>query len=181
MKDKVTIIFGDSIAYGLYDNELGWSYRLRRKLNKNHFIFNLAIPGQNSNNILDKFEIELKNRYNGIDDFKIIFSFGIKDTLNNNIENFKDNIIKIINKTKIYTKDIIFIGLINPDTSKRVEYNIDIVELFDNTLEEICNKENIKYIKISNLINNDELTDGLHPNNIGHEKISKLILEEIYD
>ena len=60
MKDKVTIIFGDSIAYGLYDNELGWSYMLRRKLIKNHFIFNLAIPGQNSNNILDKFEIELK-------------------------------------------------------------------------------------------------------------------------
>lgn len=181
MKDIVTLIFGDSIAYGLYDNELGWSYRIRKKLSKNHFIFNLAIPGQNSNNILDKFEIEIKNRYNEIDDFKIIFSFGIKDTLNNNIDNFKNNVIKIINKTKTYTNDITFIGLIKPDISKREKYNLDIVKLFDNTLEEICNKENIRYIKISNLINKDELVDGLHPNNEGHEKISKLVLEEIYD
>lgn len=180
MKDVVTLIFGDSIAYGLYDDELGWAYRLRKKLNKNNFIFNQAIPGQNSNDILDKFEIELKNRYNSVDDFKIIFSFGIKDTLNNNIDNFKNNIIKIINKTKTYTKDITFVGLIKPDTNKRIEYNLDIVKLFDNTLEEICKKENINYLKLIDLINNNELTDGLHPNDIGHEKISNVIFEEIY-
>lgn len=177
MKDIVTIIFGDSISYGLYDNELGWAYRLRKKLDNNHFIFNQSIPGQSSFDILNKFEIELKNRYNEIDDFKIIFSFGIKDSLKNNIADFKNNVLEIINKTKPYTKDITFIGLIKPDINKRVEYDLDKVILFDNALEKICNKENLKYIKLINLINNNELIDGLHPNDVGHEKI----LKEIYE
>ena len=83
MKDIVTIIFGDSISYGLYDNELGWSYRLRKKLGYNHFIFNLAIPGQSSFDILNKFEIELKNRYNTSDDFKIEPVASVYNVINN--------------------------------------------------------------------------------------------------
>lgn len=175
--DTVILIFGDSIAYGLYDNELGWAYRLRKKLDNKNFIFNLAIPGQNSFDILNKFEIELKNRYNETDNFKVIFSFGIKDTLKNNIDDFKNNLLQIINKTKNYTKDITFIGLIKPDINKRKEYDLDKVVLFDKTLEEICSKEKLKYIKIRDLINNNELVDGLHPNDVGHKKISNLIIK----
>lgn len=175
--DTVILIFGDSISYGLYDTELGWVYRLRKKLDNNHFIFNQSIPGQSSFDILNKFEIELKNRYNTSDDFKVIFSFGIKDALKNNIDDFLNNVLEIINKAKTYTKNITFIGLIKPNTSKRVEYDLDKVILFDNTLEKICNKENLKYIKLIDLINNNELVDGLHPNDVGHEKI----LKEIYD
>ena len=53
MKDTVSIIFGDSISYGLYDKEsLGWVNRARLNLNNNHYIFNLAIPGQSSKDIL---------------------------------------------------------------------------------------------------------------------------------
>ena len=184
MKDTVTIIFGDSIAYGLYDEELGWVYRLKRKLESNNYVFNLAIPGQSSKDILNKFEIELKSRYNEVDDFKIIFSFGIKDALllskdNNHLNNFKNNILEIINKTKTYTKEIYFIGLINPDTNKRVEYDLKHVTSIENTLEEICNKEKINYIKINHLINKNLLADGLHPNSIGHEKISEEVFEVI--
>jgi len=175
--DTVILIFGDSISYGIYDNELGWAYRLRKKLDNNHFIFNQSIPGQGSFDILNKFEIELKNRYNEIDGFKVIFSFGIKDTLKNNINDFKNNVLEIINKTKTYTKDITFIGLIKPDINERPEYDLDKVILFDNELEKICNKENLKYIKLIDLINNNELVDGLHPNDVGHEKI----LKEIYE
>ena len=181
MKDVVTLIFGDSIAYGLYDKELGWSYRLKKELTNNHFIFNLAIPGSSSNDILNKFEIELKNRYNDIDNFKLIFSFGIKDTLNNNINEFKDNLLKIINISKKYTKDITFIGLIKPDIEKRTEYNLDIVILFNDVIEKLCNEEKIKFIKIIDLITKEQLVDGLHPNNTGHKIIKDEVLKVIYD
>ena len=179
MKDVVTLIFGDSIAYGLYDEELGWVNRTRKALSNNHFIFNLSIPGQNSFDVLNKFEIELENRYNEIDDFKLIFSFGIKDALNNT--DFKDNVLKIINISKKYTSDINFIGLIKPDIIKRKEYNLERVIDIDNILEETCNIEKVKYIKIIDLINDNELVDGLHPNNNGHKKINDIVLKEIYD
>lgn len=186
-KDTVTIIFGDSISYGLYDKEyLGWVNRLKLKLNNNHYLFNLAIPGQSSNDILNKFEIELKNRYNDLDNFKLIFGFGIKDAVllnkdNNHLNIFKENIFKIIEISKNYTKDINFIGLIKPDFNIRNEYNLEDVTTIDNTLEEICKNNNLNYIKLIDLINNDELTDGLHPNSIGHKKISERILNGIYE
>lgn len=187
-KDIVSIIFGDSIAYGLYDKELcGWVNRLRIKLEKqynNHYIINLAIPGQNSFDILKRFEVELENRYNTSDDFKLIFAFGIKDALilNNDekhVINFKENVLEIIEKSKKYTDDIYFLGLINPDIKVRKEYNLDNVNYIDNCLKDICEKNNLKYIKIMDLINEDELTDGLHPNSVGHKKISDIVLKNI--
>ena len=84
-KDIVSLIFGDSIVYGLYDKEFGgWVNRVRIKLEqraKNNFIMNLGIPGQTSNDILNILELEIKNRYNTNDRFNLIFSFGIKDSL----------------------------------------------------------------------------------------------------
>ena len=148
MKDTVSIIFGDSISYGLYDKEsLGWVNRTRLNLNNSHYIFNLAIPGQSSKDILSRFEIELKNRYNDQDSFKLIFAFGIKDALlltkdNYHINIFKENVLNII---------------------------------------EISKNNNLNYIKLIDLINKEELTDGLHPNNIGHKKISERILNSIYE
>ena len=185
-KDVVSIIFGDSIAYGLFDNEYyGWANRIRIKLEiKNNFVFNLAIPGQNSFDILNKFEQELMNRYNKEDEFKIIFSFGIKDALlindDTKIDYFKNNVLEIIEKAKKYTQNIYFIGLLKPDINIRKEYNLDNVVLVDNCLEDICKLQNVKYIRIRDLINIDELSDGLHPNEVGHKKIANVILEKIY-
>lgn len=82
MKDNDYIIFGDSITYGLYDKEMcGWVNRVRQeleKINQNNFVINLGIPGQNSTNIKNRFELELKNRYNNTDNFILIYAIGIK-------------------------------------------------------------------------------------------------------
>lgn len=187
-KDNVTIIFGDSITYGLYDKEMcGWVNRIRNILeNKtnNNFIINLGIPGQSSTDIKNRFEIELKNRYNNTDNFILIYAIGIKDALilnkkPNHIQIFKENIKYIIDITKKYTNNIYFIGLLQPDYEKRKEYQKENVLNIDNTLENICQEELVEYIKILDLIDKKYLTDGLHPNNEGHKIISKFILEKI--
>ena len=72
-KDNVSIIFGDSITYGLYDKEMcGWVNRVRQeleKINQNNFVINLGIPGQNSTNIKNRF----KKMLTCINLFKSIF------------------------------------------------------------------------------------------------------------
>ena len=57
----------------------------------NNFVINLGIPGQNSSDILKRFKTEIISRYNNIDNFNLIFSFGIKDALimNDDIEHAK--------------------------------------------------------------------------------------------
>lgn len=187
-KDNVYIIFGDSIVYGLYDKEYcGWVNRIRKKLEdkaNNNFVVNLGVPGQNSSDIKERFENELKNRYNDFDNFILMFAFGIKDAyvLKNNLDfitNYKENMKYIIDISKKYTDNIYFIGLLNPDYNRREEYLLENVDIIDNTLKDICLKNNVGYINIRSLILEDELTDGLHPNDNGHEKIASFILEKI--
>ena len=188
--DIVSIFFGDSITYGIRDDKLGgWVNRIRLELekrNNNNFVLNLGIPGQTSNDILNRLENELSYRFNNIDKFNVIFSFGIKDSLilnneNNYLNVFNDNLHKLLLVTKKYTKNIYFIGVIVPNIKIRKNYNLDNVLRVDDCLESVCNQNNIKYIKIRDLITNDDLYDGLHPNANGHKKISEVILKNIFD
>ena len=145
MKDKVVIVFGDSITYGLYDNELnGWVNRIRNKLEKdNYFVFNLGIPGQSSIDLKIRFESEIKNRYNSEDYFIIIYAIGIKDALIlnediNYVNIFEENIKYIIDITKKYSKQIYFLSLIEPDYKKRSMYLKENVYLINNKLKKLC-------------------------------------------
>ena len=165
----------------------GWVNRFRQKLENistNNFIVNLGIPGQNSTNIKNRFEIELKNRYNNTDNFILIYAIGIKDSaiINkdlNHINIFKENIKYIIDITKKYTNNIYFIGLIEPDYSKRKEYKKENVYLIDDTLNQLCKNEEINYFQVRSLFKENLLVDGLHPNEKGHEILATKIFEEI--
>lgn len=187
--DNVSLIFGDSITYGLHDEKMcGWVNRVRNKLENetdNNFIINLGIPGQKSEDIKNRFEIELKNRYNKTDNFVLIYAIGIKDaaTLSkypDHIEMFEENIKNIIKITKQYTNNIYFIGLLSPDYKKRKEYTKENVLYIDNTIEKICSNEKIEYIKIIDKLKKEYLVDGLHPNSKGHQIIANIVLEKIY-
>ena len=182
-KDKVMVVFGDSIPYGKGDYELGgWVNRLRLRLGKEYYVFNLGIPGQNASDILKRFETEFLSRYNQDDEFMLIFSFGIKDALllNNDsqhLEKFVDNMSKIIQIAKMYTNNIYFMGLIYPNINIRNNYNLINVEKIDKTIQKKCSENKVNYIDLKNIITNDYLDDGLHPNEIGHEKISNILFK----
>lgn len=188
-KDIVNIIFGDSIAYGLYDYELsGWVNQLRNKdeVMKNSVYFNLSIPGQNSLMISNRFEQEFLSRYNNDDEFNLIFAFGIKDALllNDNpdhLEVFKENVIFLINTAKKYTKNIYFLGLLDVDLDIRNMYQKTNIEIIDQTLKTLCQQDQVKFISMKNIVELTELTDGLHPNSLGHQKIANYIYETIFN
>lgn len=186
-KDLVTIVWGDSIVYGWHDVELGgWVNRLKinlSKKSKSNFVFNLGIPGQNSNDIVNRFEKELIDRFNSEDNFKLIFSFGIKDALlinknKNHLDKFENNIIQIIKKAKEFTNDICFIGLIKPNFNIREEYKADAVTMIDDTIKKQCELNDLKYIEMKHIITEKDLADGLHPNPIGYDKITNEVLKE---
>ena len=187
-KDNVYIFFGDSITYGLYDKEMcGWVNRFRQELenkSQNNYIVNLGIPGQNSTNIKNRFELELKNRYNNTDNFILIYAIGIKDASIlkkdlNHINIFETNIKYIIDITRKYTNNIYFIGLTEPDYSKRKEYTKENIYLIDDTIKTICENNKVNYIKVRDIIKDNLLVDGLHPNSNGHQILSKYIKENI--
>lgn len=191
MKDINILVFGDSITYGAWDKEKsGWVNRLRLALendNSNNYytIFNLGISGDVTEGIKNRFDNECKIRFNKNDNTIIIFSIGINDSQNIKDEDrvllgtFRNNVISLINSAKKYTNNILFIGLTKVDESKVTPlpwdkdkcYLNNKIIIFDKELKNICLENNVDYLYIYDLLELEELFDGLHPNNVGHQKI----------
>lgn len=192
------IVFGDSLAYGVTDTEVGgWVNRLRIYL-ENHEekeinVFNLSIPGEITEETLSRFKAECNVRYDKEKKTIIVFAIGINDTqdINGNyrvtIEQFIKNIKALTHEAKKFTNNILFVGLSKVDESKVVpvfwnknkSYFNDKILKFDNSLETICNKEKALYLKVYDIITLNDLSDGLHLNNIGHQKLCDAVLNKI--
>ncbi len=192
-------IFGDSITWGSWDPEGGgWVTRLRKSLellyekedniNKELKICNLGISGDNTEDLLKRFKVECEAR----EPEKIIIAIGINDSqyvkskkhTRVSLEDFRENIKKLIDLSKNFTHDIAFIGLTKVDESKTIpipwnkdkEYkNSNIIE-YDLVIKSLCKENNLKYVYLYDLLKNDDLYDGLHPNSEGHKKIFKKIM-----
>lgn len=199
MKDINILVFGDSITYGAWDKEKsGWVNRLRLALendNSNNYytIFNLGISGDVTEGIKDRYDNECKIRFNKNDNTIIIFSIGINDSQNIKDEDrvllgtFRNNVISLINSAKKYTNNILFIGLTKVDESKVTPlpwdkdkcYLNNKITIFDKELKNICLENNVDYLYIYDLLELEELFDGLHPNNVGHQKICDKVKTKI--
>ena len=187
-------IFGDSITWGASDAEKGgWVERLKVYIGEKyeHIIYNLGMPGDNTEGLLQRIESETKLREPEI----IIFAIGINDSqfvIPENkkqipIEQFKDNLSKLHEAAKQFTENIIFIGLTRVDESKTrpipwdadKEYDNSSIEEYDSAIKEFCADKQIKFVEISDLIKLEDLEDGLHPNANGHIKMFNRIKSEI--
>lgn len=181
-------IFGDSTAWGAWDMEKGgWATRLwlyvGEKTDGKTNVFNLSIPGGITQTIIDRFENESKIReadalifQSGGNDAYLIGKNGLNQIP---IGQFKKNLEEIIKRAKNITDNIIFIGFKNVDESKTapvswkdIYYLNSELKKYNEVMENICKENNLPYINIFGLLNNEDfIEDGLHPNPVGHEKI----------
>lgn len=185
--EKIINIFGDSIVYAGYVDGGGWAYKLKDYLEKkeeDYFeVYNLGICGDNSEKLLNRFKTENESRTPS----SIIIAIGINDSQYVNskdnprisLEEFENNLTCIIRDGKIFADKIIFIGLTKVDESKLMPVPWDLTKYYDNEnislyndkIKEICEKNNLPFIEMMDLLNDDDLEDGLHPNSEGHEKM----------
>ncbi len=191
------LIFGDSITYGAWDKEGGWVSRLRKVIDEKNLadkdfywlIYNLGIDGNNSKDILKRFEPEIKARLWPGEETIIIISAGTNDNMYDNKnkvfavsqEEYEQNLQKLVNIAKKYTSKIIFIGSSPVDDSrtnpvpwvKNCSYLQKYIIAYSNIAKSICKKNKIPFVNIIDELDNDVLEDGVHPNSEGHEIIFK--------
>lgn len=196
---KNILVFGDSIVYGVGDLEKGgWVNRLRLSLEehqeRNEFnVFNLGISGEITEEVKNRFDVECRARINPEAKTIIIVSMGVNDTQVINgkdrieIETFKKNMQEVMQMAKQYTKYILFLGLTRVDESKMVPFPWNKekscfnnkIDRFDKELRQLCKENKIDYVEVANHLTLEDLYDGLHPNQEGHQKISTIVLEKI--
>ncbi|MFA6341036.1 MAG: GDSL-type esterase/lipase family protein [Candidatus Paceibacterota bacterium] len=179
-------IFGDSIAFGLNDEDGGWVERLRRYFHvadKKYEINNFSVSGDDTEELLKRFKTECSISKTD----QIIFAVGINDSLYISFEEFKRNLEILIDQAKKFTKDIVFIGLTPVDESKvapipwnaEFSYNNKNIRKFNDAIKDIAKKNKLKFIDTLDRLNKDDLDDGLHPNSIGHQKMFEVIKDNI--
>ena len=200
MKDICITVFGDSITYGAWDKENGgWVNRLRMMLENNtdnfYHIFNLGIPGETTTGVNAQFNYEYGYRFHPGFNNILVFAIGINDSLvgfgQNSvpIETFKSNITSLIEKSKKYTNNIVFVGLTRVDGDIIPQEPHPLMSTFINTeidrydkeLKDICKNQSVKYIDVSKVVDTTELSDGLHPDSVGHQKLADKIYESIIE
>ncbi len=192
---KNICIFGDSIAYGAWDSGGGWADRLRRSLHEKtmrskfteyYWVYNLGIPGNTTDDIKKRFAAERAAR----DPHCIIFAIGINDSARMvgakenrvSLSRFAANIEELFQESLKYTKDVACVGLTPVDEKLTrpfdsiCDFTNEQVMLYDKTLHETCNRLNITFLEVWDLIDPvTDLYDGLHPNDLGNKKIHTLI------
>lgn len=194
MKKVNVIIFGDSLVYGLMDqSSLGYSLRLKSSFeslkNGIYTFYSLGISGETTQDLLNRFENEAQTRYQRDSDNIIILATGINDSQlvlkepKVKLNQFQDNILKLIKVAQKYSSQIILIGLTRVDEKKVAKspwqkdhgFNNERIKEFDSALKAIAIKNNLKYVFLGDVLKTVDLVDGLHPNSRGYQKLYEKI------
>lgn len=192
-------IFGDSIAFGQWDKESGWVERLKNYLSdksisssqENYFeVHNLGVPGDTTQDLLERFEKEYQARYDEEEETMFIFAIGINDSCillkenKNRVDkkDFLENLDKLYKIANMHASKILYVGLTPVEEEKtnpwgllrqKAFLNKEIVE-YNRILEEFVKKNSLPFVPILEKFKvdcKDCLEDGLHPNSQGHEFI----------
>lgn len=186
---KRICVFGDSIVWGSRDSiGGGWADRLKKYFQESdmdYSIYNLGVSGDNSSDLLKRFEAECEVRQPEI----IIIAIGINDAqyivTNNNqripLKKYESNLAEFIKISKKFTDKILFINSIKVeelkvtpipwDENKEKYYYNKNIKKYNEKLKEFCKNNSLLEIEMFDLLKDDDLEDGLHPNSKGHEKM----------
>lgn len=206
----ILICAGDSITYGNWDPKGGWVGRLRESTDQQilsvyqgadlytkHYslVYNLGIPGDTTEGLLERLEVELKPRYNPDLETVIIFAIGINDSRYYkekgshavDFNSYQQNLPKLFEIAKKYTDKIVFVGL-TPVDEKRTDplywetqayYKNEFIKRYDTEIKDYCQKEGIYFIEIFEKLFKMEveslMEDGIHPNQKGYQVIFEII------
>lgn len=194
--DMNILIFGDSIVWGVGDDKGGWAERLKNSETQNT-IYPLGIPGDSSQDLLERFESEAQARLDYEDENLILIAIGTNDSYhfvkdqncNVSLEKYAGNLARLAQKAKEYNSKIAFLGLtplndalLNPVPWKPDKfYKLEFVEEYNQELKNFCNQNNLPFIDVMDKFMQKDwrnmLSDGLHPNPEGHQLLFEIVKE----
>jgi lysophospholipase L1-like esterase len=198
------LVFGDSITQGYWDTKGGWVDRLREYYDKLQVqdlqrrdeptIFNLGISADNSENVLSRIVGETKTRIRHHNLPIVILQIGTNDcslddgTAQVALAAYRQNLATILEKIQPLSSKLIFVGLAACDEAKTTPvcwgehyYRNGDIKTYEDAMAEIARTHSIPFVPVFDYFmaalkeGKDLLSDGLHPNDAGHEVILEIV------
>jgi len=154
-------------------------------------VYNLGISGDSTDDLLERFEFETKQRMKSKEETIIIVAIGTNDSqvgkIGINIELFKSNVEKLCCIASKFSLKIIFIGPNPVDDLKtnpipwdeNMFYKNECILNYNNIIKLVCKEEKIYFINMyeefKKLDYKKLLENGVHPNSEGHKKMFEIV------
>lgn len=163
-------------------------------------VFNLGISGDTTEGVLNRLEDEIDTRRLYDQDELLIIAVGMNDVvLRNNraqmdVYEFQELFEKLAEKSLKITKKVVFVGLTAVDekltnpwkfSTSGKQWKNERVNLFEDTIKQCANKYEIPFVPIHDIFikklhaGENLLSDGLHPNDKGHELMAAIVHEAV--
>ncbi|HBK34454.1 MAG: Lysophospholipase L1 and related esterase [Candidatus Uhrbacteria bacterium GW2011_GWE2_40_58] len=192
---KNICLFGDSLVWGSADYEKGgWGTLLRNNLeeyDRAYVVYNLGISSETTETLLDHFANELHTRK----PILTIFGIGINDGCEDQLigdhrvdpETFMTNLRDLTREAKEVSDAVLFVGLTRVEESQTIplpwrenlSYRNSHIQLYDEMIAQHCAENDCVYVSLSQVVEESDLVDGLHPNTQGHQKMFEVIKREV--
>ncbi|MBI3624530.1 hypothetical protein HY218_02765 [Candidatus Saccharibacteria bacterium] len=208
-------VFGASTAYGVGGRSGGWPDLLKQRLHEEmyalsqlppekHEIYNLCVPGATVADVKERLAIELKSYAKPGRQQIVTIELGGNDAkaietpsnYTNTPEVFVQELKELVDIAKMHAEHILLVGLqpvdetktaprTNPWTERKVYFTNQRMNLFEESIADLAQKENITYIPIfaeASKLNWEKeylFEDGLHPNEKGHQWLYEKVYSAI--
>ncbi|WP_338088191.1 GDSL-type esterase/lipase family protein [Nocardia transvalensis] len=180
---------GDSLVAGLGDRQcLGWAGRLAARAvgaGQPLTYYNLGVRRQDSTEIAGRWEEECARRLPPEVDGRVVFSFGVNDTL---LEDGRTRVApeqSVANLTAVLrrARELGWATLmVAPPPVEDDEHN-SRTEKLDAEFAEVCEAEDVSYVRVHQTLRHSgtwmrEVTagDGYHPSAVGYDEFAALIV-----
>jgi len=193
---KGILCFGDSITYGRGElPSLGWVGRLQKDFqDEDHKgVYNLGIPGDTSVGLKKRISVECELRCRRVhpSHYKVVIAIGMNDLKSSDdfktqvsIGDFRKNVVDCIDFALEHADEVFLFGIttvnemITMDWEGSAFTNTDILE-YNRVLKEISSEKGIKFLDLFDSIEDirGDLSDGLHPNSSGYDKMYARVKE----
>ena len=197
---SILLVFGDSITWGAWDKKGGWAQRLKsfgdqKNLTEEAYdcqVYTLGVSGDTTEDVLERMEAETRARL-GDSQIIMVFAIGLNDSqLSNNdarvpLEQFRENLGMLAEKSKQFSSQIVFLGLTPVDDAKvnpipwapEKSYRNERVQKYNAMLRHFCEEEDLHFVELFESLTRENYTalleDGVHPNTKGHEKLFDIV------
>jgi lysophospholipase L1-like esterase len=200
------ILFGDSIGFGVGDYENGgWATQLRLFIDrqnkaKDHNLTNLSVSGDTTRGLLVRMvtEAKIRMRTDHPSEFTFLLAIGTNDSklnkaepeVNISLEEFENNMNKLIDQASQLSSEVILIGLVPVDETRTAPYKeskyylVDRMEQYNQVLANLAEKRKLRFVNFFPTWKGLDLpslfADGLHPNTEGHSLMFETIKRELF-
>lgn len=162
-------------------------------------VFNLGISADDVKDVLDRIENETKARYykdNIEEEIIVVVAVGINDSLLidnkafKDVYDFQETYEKLIDKASNVADKVLFMGLTAvdekhtnpyPGSNQGKQYLNNRINLFEDCIKQACNLKDVPFVRVHDeyiaALENGQtlLSDGLHPNDVGHQFVLDII------